>query len=95
MIRVIAHFVAKPEKIDELRQILESFIEPTRKEKGCVQYELHQNFADPTDFTFIEEWDSDELLEQHLQSAHIEAAFPYIPEVCSAPPDVRRYRLIA
>jgi len=92
MIRVVAHITAKPNKIDETRQVLEGFIEPTRKEKGCNLYELHQNLADPTDFTFIEEWESDEDLENHLQSHHIESAFSTIAEICSAPPDVRRYQ---
>lgn len=94
MIRVVAHITAKPNKIDETRQVLEGFIEPTRKEKGCILYELHQNLADPTDFTFIEEWESDEDLEKHLQSHHIESAFSIIAEICSAPPDVRRYQLL-
>lgn len=94
MIRVVAHLTAKPDKITETRQLLEGFIEPTRKEKGCVLYELQQNLADPTDFTFIEEWDTDEDLENHLQSDHIESAFATIAEVCSAPPDVRKYQLI-
>lgn len=95
MIRVVAHITAKPEKISEARQLLEGFIEPTRKEKGCVLYELHQNLGDPTEFTFIEEWDSEVDLEKHLQSPHIESAFPRFAELCSAPPDIRKYQLLA
>ncbi len=94
MIRVVAHIIAKPDKISETRTLLEGFIEPTRKEKGCVLYELHQNTGDPTEFTFIEEWDSEDDLENHLQSRHIESAFSTIAEICSAPPDVRRYQLL-
>src|SRR5688572_18999530 len=30
----------------------------TRKEKGCVAYELHQDQEDPTRFVFFEKWKS-------------------------------------
>lgn len=95
MIRVVAHLIAKPDKIAELRELALGLIAPTREETGCVLYELHQNNADPTDFTFIEEWASDEALDAHLVSPQLQAAFPKVPELCAAPPDIRRYTLIA
>lgn len=94
MIRVVAHITAKPEKIDELREMLLGFLEPTHKEPGCLRYELHVNNADPCDFTFIEEWESDAALDAHLGSPHIQAAFPRVPELCTAAPDIRRYTQI-
>ncbi|WP_219907486.1 antibiotic biosynthesis monooxygenase [Nitrosospira sp. Nsp2] len=30
-------------------------VEETRKERGCVSYQLFQNEADPSDFTVVEE----------------------------------------
>jgi quinol monooxygenase YgiN len=86
--------MAKPEKIEELRELLLSFLAPTRLEAGCIRYELHQYTADPCDFTFIEEWESDEGLDAHLGSPHIQAAFPRVPELCTAAPDIRRYTLL-
>jgi len=95
MIRVVAHLYAKPEKVDELKAMLLGLLEPTRKEAGCIVYELHQNTADPSEFTFIEEWESDAALDAHLQSPHLQAAFPRVPELCASAPDIRRYMLIA
>lgn len=95
MLRVVAHIVAKPEKVEELKAMLLGLIEPTRKEAGCVRYELHVNNADPNEFTFIEEWESDAALDVHLQSPHLLAAFPRVPELCAAGPDIRRYTLLA
>jgi quinol monooxygenase YgiN len=94
MLRVVAHLVAKPDKIAELREMLTGLIGPTRDEWGCIKYELHVNNADPTEFCFIEEWESDTALDTHLASPHLQAAFPRVPELCSAPPDIRRYTLI-
>ena len=54
-LRVVARVVARPGKVEELQALLRGLIEPTRREPGCVTYELLQNTADPTDFTFVEE----------------------------------------
>jgi quinol monooxygenase YgiN len=53
-IRVVARVVALPDKVEEVKSVLIGLIEPTRKEDGCIIYELLQNHADPTDFTFVE-----------------------------------------
>ncbi|HEY3835362.1 MAG TPA: putative quinol monooxygenase [Bryobacteraceae bacterium] len=93
MIRVVAHFKPKPGKRDEARNLLLGFVGPTRAEKGCVFYDLHDNPADPDDLTFIEEWDSPEDLDAHGESAHIQAGRKRMPELMDTV-DVRRYRLI-
>ena len=94
-IRVIALFKSKPEKVEALKIFLTKFIEPTRKERGCLKYELHQNTSDVTDFAFIEEWENNETLDQHLASPHIQAALPHIGEFLTVNPDIRRYKLKA
>ena len=53
MIRVVAHFKPKPGKLAEVRRLLLDFTDPTRKEKGCVFYDLHENPGDSEDLTFI------------------------------------------
>ncbi len=69
------------------------FTAPTRAERGCVFYDLHENPADPEDLTFIEEWDSAEDLDAHSQSAHIQAGRKQMPDLMDLV-DVRRYQLI-
>ncbi len=55
-LRVVAHMYAKPGKEEELRSLLLGLIAPTRKEPGCIKYELHGNQENPSEFAFIEEW---------------------------------------
>jgi quinol monooxygenase YgiN len=38
---LIAYLYAKPERRDELLQILHSFVKPSREEAACVDYHLH------------------------------------------------------
>lgn len=94
-IRVVAHLTAKPDKVDETREALIELIALTRAEDGCIHYELTQNNDDPTDFTFVEEWTSDESLDEHLRTDHIRKLQSRGEELFAAPPDIRRYTLVA
>jgi quinol monooxygenase YgiN len=94
-VRVIAHIKARPDTIDATRELLKTLILPTRIEVGCITYELYQNEADLTDFTFIEEWTSDEDLGNHLQSDHLKDAAAEGANLFAAPPDIRRYSRVA
>ncbi len=94
-IRVVARVVAIPEKVDEVKAILIGLIEPTRQETGCMTYELLHNQAEPTDFTFVEEWFSKAALDTHLDSAHIAAASDKLEGLLAAEPDIRYYKLLA
>jgi quinol monooxygenase YgiN len=70
---VVAHIHAAAGNEDVVREALESFVEPTRKEEGCLRYDLFQDVGDSLKFTFIEEWLSPAALERHSKSAHIAA----------------------
>ena len=93
-IRVVAHLISKPETVAETRSALEGFVEPTRAEAGCITYELMVNNADATEFTFVEEWESDATLDAHLRSPHIAAFQAREADLLASPPDIRRYTLI-
>jgi len=93
-VRVVARVVARPGRVEELRALLEGLVEPTRKEPGCVTYELLQNKNDPTDFTFVEEWRSEADLDAHLQSPHLQYARVRLPELAVTDPDIRRYTVV-
>lgn len=94
-VRVVAHVVALPEKVEEVKSILVDLIEPTRQENGCILYELLQSHSDPTDFVFTEEWESEVQLNAHLESPHINSVDAKLDGLLAAEPDIRLYRLLA
>lgn len=94
-LRVVARVVALPNKVEEVKSVLMGLIEPTRQENGCIVYELLQNHEDPTDFTFVEEWENQALLDAHLASAHLAQADSQLEGLVAAEPDIRMYRLVA
>ncbi|AFY31862.1 putative quinol monooxygenase [Calothrix sp. PCC 7507] len=94
-IRVVARIVALPDKVEALKAVLLELIAPTRQEAGAIRYELLQNQSDPTDFTFVEEWSSNEALDAHLASPHLQTGITKLDGLVAAPPDIRRYHLLA
>jgi quinol monooxygenase YgiN len=91
---VVARIVARPGSVEVVRDGLTQLLEPTREEAGCILYELMQNEADPTDFTFYEEWTNSGALDAHARSAHVAAGFRALDGHLAVPPDVRRYSYI-
>src|SRR6476620_4145581 len=70
---VVAIMKARPEKEAALKQEVMALVAPTRKESGCVNYDLHQDVGDPGRFIFHENWTSKEHLDAHLNSPHLQA----------------------
>ena len=93
-LRVVARVKALSDKVDMVRSILLELIEPTRKEEGCIVYELLQNKADPTDFTFVEEWLSESSLKSHAASEHLRDVTEKLRAVVAEAPDIRRYLVV-
>jgi quinol monooxygenase YgiN len=72
-----------------------ALIEPTRAEPGCLRYELLQNLAEPTAFTFIEAFESDAAFELHASAPYIASLQPKLRELVARPSEVLRYRAVA
>ncbi|WP_020528820.1 putative quinol monooxygenase [Flexithrix dorotheae] len=89
VVGVAAHIEAKPGNSEAVKEILKGFVAPTRKEKGCIQYELFQSEETPEKFTFLEKWESLEDLEAHGQSSHITSGKEKLAELLVGPSDVR------
>jgi quinol monooxygenase YgiN len=70
---------------------------PTSKEKGYVNYDLHQGVEDPAWFFFYENWDSVEDLEAHLAAPHLVEFAGRLGELIdeSGPLVIERVRRIA
>lgn len=63
-------FVAKEDSINELKALLEMMVQPSKKEPGCLLYNIYQVDEDPKTFVVVETWESDEALKGHQNTAH-------------------------
>ena len=67
---IVARIEANDTSVDLLKSELLKLIEPTLNEAGCIQYDLHQDNENPAVFLFYENWESREIWQQHMNSAH-------------------------
>jgi quinol monooxygenase YgiN len=93
-VHVVARYTAKAGKEDEVKAVLVTLVAPSRREIGCYQYDLLRNPADPSDFCFVERWESEKSLDEHANSAHLKTARAQVEGLVEGPPDVRRYHIL-
>jgi quinol monooxygenase YgiN len=91
---VLAHVKAQPGKESQVRQALLSLIGPSRKDAGCINYDLHQAVDNPALFLFHENWASKELLDAHLQTPHVQAAMAQMSQLVAEPPQITTWEKI-
>jgi quinol monooxygenase YgiN len=90
-IRVLAKMTSRPEKADELESVLLELLKPTRKERGCLSYQLYRNNANVCEFVLVEEWENDASLAAHLDTTHIQDALMKAKPLLAKMLDVRKY----
>ena len=95
MVTVVAEMVAKPGREAEVTDELLRMVDATRKEDGCVQYDLHVSNEHAGNFVFYENWATQEALERHAASAHLKAFGVKAGELLAQPPRVVTYKRIA
>ena len=88
-VTVVATFEARSGHQAEMKSLLLGLVAPTRREKGCLNYDLHILPENPAKFLFYENWESRELLDAHLKSAHLAAALPRVSELSATPPTIQ------
>jgi quinol monooxygenase YgiN len=93
-VHVVARFRARSGKEQALKSLLTALVAPTRRELGCYQYDLLENTGDPRELSFVERWDGDKALDQHLETEHVKNMLAQVGDLVEAPPDIRRYRLV-
>lgn len=70
---LIAELKALPGQEEAVKNALIAMVAPTRKENGCLCYNLHQSKKDPGTFVFYEQWANQSALDVHGKSAHMRA----------------------
>lgn len=68
---LIAFLRARPGVEDELGRRLSALVEPTRREPGCVAYQLHRSNSDAGLWVLYENWRSQADLDLHFQEPYL------------------------
>ncbi len=94
-ITVVATFQALPGKEEELKKALIGLVAPTRKETGCINYDLHQSPEEPGKFLFHENWTTKAALDAHLKMPHIQVLLPRLEGLAVGMPEIKIWEKIA
>jgi quinol monooxygenase YgiN len=93
MIVVVGRVRTDADRRAELIRIGQAVAAASREEAGCIGYRLYEDTENSNEFVFVEEWDSDDALQQHFRTPHIAEFMGAIPAAIVAPPDVRFHEI--
>ena len=92
---VVAKIKAKAGLEDKVKAELLNLITPTRKESGCLNYDLHQSQEDKGLFLFYENWTSRQDLDDHLKTPHLQAFLGKSGELLAEPIEITFWDMIS
>lgn len=82
---IIGRLRAKPGKETELRNALLQVLKESRKETGCINYDLHISKSDSALFVLYENWTSQLALDEHFQMPHSKELAAQLPNLLTEP----------
>jgi len=91
MIVIAGTIPVKPEAREEARKLATVLEEATRKEPGCLTYTFYADRDNPNTFFIFEEWESDEALAKHFQTAHMKQFLQEAPKILAGAPNAKKY----
>jgi quinol monooxygenase YgiN len=94
MVKVVAKSKVKTNELEKYKDLVKFLIDETRKEEGCVSYDLFQDINNPSILTFIEEWKDEEALKRHMESKHFVKYVPMLGEFREGDGEVNIYKQI-
>jgi quinol monooxygenase YgiN len=93
-VHVVAHIESRAGHHDTVQKALQAVVEPTRKEQGCLQYDLFHDSDNINRFTFVEKWASAEFLLRHSQSEHMATAGAALKDLAAQPIWIQKLKVI-
>ena len=94
-VTVLARVKAKPGMEDKVRETIMALVGPTRKEPGCINYDLHQSLDDKSVFMLYENWVSKKDLDEHLAMPYLKDFVAKADEILAGPLDIALWEMIS
>ena len=80
-VTVVVRIKARRETKARVHQELQQLLAPTRREQGCINYDMHVAKDDDTLFLFHENWTSESDLNHHLAAHHVKRWIDLAPSL--------------
>jgi len=70
MIHIIVHIEPKPDKVDAFLELALDDARNTRKEPGCLRFDVVRHTENPPRFAFYEVYKDEDAVKAHQQTEH-------------------------
>lgn len=70
MIYLVATLKIKPGSLPDFIDAAKLCIQETRKEPGCISYDMHQSMTDENTLVFVERWENQAAVDAHFVAPH-------------------------
>jgi len=78
---VVATLTLKESQRENVLEALKALHKATHEnDKGCLQYDVHQDMENENTYVFIETWESEALLTEHMEKEHFNAYIAFMGE---------------
>ena len=94
-ISITAIIKSKPDTIEEVKLYLTEMAIHSKKEKACIQYDLHHDKENLRNFLFHEIWQDEESLALHNVQPYVRSFINKVPEILSEPVLIYKTEMIA
>ncbi len=77
-----------------VKQELLNLLPPTRAERGCINFDMHQAPNDTSLFLFHENWSSEDDLKRHFETNHIRRWIQQAKALLAEPMELTRWHKV-
>ena len=91
MVHVMASIEVQPEQAQAARTLLAGLAAESRREPGCLSYELFQRPDLPHVFRTVEQWQAAADVEAHMRTPHVGRTIAAGKTMFAAAPEIVSY----
>jgi len=92
MVTIIAKSIVKVGMKDNFKKVAAELIASSRKEEGCISYNLYEDINNKNVLTFIEEWKDEDTIKLHNKSEHFTRIVPELAKYREEKPEINLYK---
>ena len=88
MIVINAEFYIVPEQKKQFLDEISELIQESRKEEGCLSYQLYEAVTDENNFVMVEKWENQQAIELHNATSHLQNFAKKVPDYSRDAPKI-------
>jgi len=94
VITIVAKSIIKNGMKDKFKKLADELIVSSRKEEGCISYNLYEDINNKNVLTFIEEWKDEDTIKLHSESEHFTRVVPQLAKYREGNAEINLYKLV-